>query len=235
MTKLFKIIIDIDQTIVDLLTPWLNEYNSRVEGDYFTPSDVAHYNPRNWGVREPRVLEDIICEPGWYLENVEAPVSVLETLERIYDCGHKLLIVSSWPSQHPGQIGEKVDWLHRNLPFLTESSFIFAQRKHNVVGDIFIDDCSEHIRRYYEVHPDKIIYAPGYRYNHDVRKLCRYMSPIDTPLTEFWDHVEAEIHNMAFDDSFRLNCSNCGDVYVSGAIHGHCPTCGGTNYAIYRK
>jgi 5'(3')-deoxyribonucleotidase len=140
------ILIDMDETLCDLMTPWLSEINAR----YGTA--VRREDVKTWDVFEsikdllPRgvTLHEVLIPiqiPGTFVNLRPMPGSV-KTVRQMLSLGWDVALVTALPGSvaQPGiVIGEKVRWVEENLPELS-GNVVVTSAKHRVRGDVLIDD-----------------------------------------------------------------------------------------------
>ena len=131
------ILIDMDDTIEQLLKAWLRGVNERygysVRYEEVTTWDVsAPYD----GLTREQVYA-IPDEPGFWAK-VEPIEGAAEAIRRFMDEGHEVYIVTATPYI---SVAEKMDdLLFRWFPFITWDQVIIAKRKQLIRGDVLIDD-----------------------------------------------------------------------------------------------
>ena len=131
------ILIDMDDTIEQLLKAWLRGVNDRygrsVRYEDITSWDVSAPYP---GLTREQVYA-IPDEPGFW-GTVEPIEGAAEAIRRFMDAGHEIYIVTATPYI---SLPEKMDdLLFRWFPFITWDQVIITTRKQLIKGDILIDD-----------------------------------------------------------------------------------------------
>lgn len=132
-----RILIDMDDTIEQLLRAWLNGVNEKygysVRYDEMTSWDVsAPYE----GLTRDQVYA-IPDEPGFWA-TVEPIPGAAEAMKRFMDAGHEVYIVTATTYR---TVAEKMDdLLFRWFPFLSWDQVIITSRKQLIKGDVLIDD-----------------------------------------------------------------------------------------------
>ena len=131
------ILIDMDDTIEQLLMAWVRNCNAKYG------YNVAYEDIREWNVAKayPGLTREqvygITYEPGFWA-SVDPVPDAAETLQRLIDKGHEIFIVTATEYEH---IYEKMhDLLFRYFPFLTWDQVIITSRKQMIRGDVLIDD-----------------------------------------------------------------------------------------------
>lgn len=131
------ILVDMDDTIEQLLRAWVNRVNKKYERQV-TVDEVT-----DWNVAAPypgltrKQVYDVISEKGFW-KTVEPMPGASEALKHFMDAGHEVYIVTATNREH---LQEKMDEvLFRYFPFLTWDQVIVTTRKQLIRGDVLIDD-----------------------------------------------------------------------------------------------
>ena len=131
------ILIDMDDTIEQLLQAWVERCNKKY--GYQTAYEDIH----DWNVAKayPGLTREqvygITYEPGFW-GSVEPIPGAADALLRLMEKGHELFIVTATEYEH---LYEKMhDLLFRYFPFLTWNQVIVTSRKQMIRGDVLIDD-----------------------------------------------------------------------------------------------
>lgn len=139
------ILIDIDDTIADLMGGWLHLYNEDFNDDVM-PDDI-----KSWAVHEyihSKIGEGVynyLIRPDLY--DYVVPISgALENIVKIRKMGNRIIFVTSTVV---GANGHKLEWLY-NHDFLNrgkrvEPDYVELHDKYLLKGDILIDDKPENI------------------------------------------------------------------------------------------
>lgn len=163
--KTLRILVDMDGTIVDMLTPfcaWLKETHN-VD---LTPADIDDWDlircvPPEVGYKvydffKQSVYRDLKPYPG-----------AIETLKEWKEAGHEIVLVT-WTSPkyaEGGQhFGDKCAWVLENLPFISPNDFTLCDARWRIEADVFIDDKPAATRAYRDAHPDAVIWSVGLPY-----------------------------------------------------------------------
>lgn len=164
------IICDLDSTVVDLLTPWLDAYN-RDYGDSLTTADI-----REWDISKivkpacGRHIFDYLAEPGLFLR-AQPFTGVIDALHAIAADGHRVYIASD--CFYPINAKEKMEWCHKALPFIPRDQIILGAAKHLLCADVFIDDSPGQVERYRAAWGLKpIVLTLGFPYNECIESLA---------------------------------------------------------------
>ena len=131
------ILVDMDDTIEQLLKAWVREVNERygysVAYDEVVSWDVSAAFP---GLSWEQVYE-IPTLPGFW-RTVEPIPGAAEALQRLMAAGHEVYIVTATTCE---SVPEKMnELLFRWFPFLSWDQVIITCRKQMIRGDVLIDD-----------------------------------------------------------------------------------------------
>ena len=132
-----RILVDMDDTIEQLLDAWVSRANEKFG------RDVSLNEITGWNVAAPYsglTREDIYgvtYEPGFW-SGVKPMPGAAEALKHFMDEGHEVYIVTATEIEH---VEEKMKGLlFRYFPFLTWNQVIITGRKQLIRGDVLIDD-----------------------------------------------------------------------------------------------
>ncbi len=131
------ILIDMDDTIEQLLKAWLKRVNEKygysVRYEDVTCWDVSEPYP---GLTKQQVYE-VPDEPGFW-GTVEPIPGAAEAIRHFMDAGHEVYIVTATPYR---SVREKMDdLLFTWFPFISWDQVIITSRKQLIRGDVMIDD-----------------------------------------------------------------------------------------------
>lgn len=132
-----RILVDMDDTIEQLLEAWVRRANEKFG------RDVSLDEITGWNVAAPYsglTREDIYgvtYEPGFW-SGVKPMPGAAEALKHFMDEGHEVYIVTATEIEH---VEEKMKGLlFRYFPFLSWNQVIITGRKQLIRGDVLIDD-----------------------------------------------------------------------------------------------
>ena len=133
-----KLAVDIDNTIWDLVTPWLTYYN-RIYEDNIKYDDIKKYEFFDIIKNATRneMLNLLNQEEFW--DSVVPYSESFEYLKKLNE-EYELYIVTSTSYKTPRK---KFDKLFSYFNFLTEDQLIITSKKYLLNVDILIDDCVE--------------------------------------------------------------------------------------------
>jgi len=131
------VLIDLDDTIEDLLgawVAWLNTQNgTKVNKDSVTKWDVAAFFP---GIARDKVYEPIARDDFW--ETVKPIDDAAAYIQKLMNDGHRVLIVTASDYRTLRSKMEKV--LFRYFPMFSWDDVIVTSHKQLVKGDVLVDD-----------------------------------------------------------------------------------------------
>ena len=142
---------DVDGTIADLHTSWLNLYNADYN-DTLTPEDIHAWNMANCVKPEcgNKIFDYLNC-PSLY-DNVLPIEGALGAVTALREAGHRVVFVTS---SNAAQAGRKLTWLIDNgfLPNAhTFPDYIVANDKSLIRADMIIDDGVHNLRQFQVKH-----------------------------------------------------------------------------------
>ena len=130
------ILIDIDDTVWDLLTPWVTELN-RLYKTNVNISDI-----KEWDLSKAfsMLSSDQIRYPllqKYFWDLVHPYTDAIIYINKLVEDGHDIYFVTS---THYKNIEYKISKLEGLFSFNFYDKFIVAKNKHMIMGDILIDD-----------------------------------------------------------------------------------------------
>ena len=136
-----RIIMDMDEVLVDFLNPLLAKHNERYN-EKVTIDDLTE-----WEL--PSKMKSIFCEPGFFLELPPA-FGGIEGMQYLKREGHDVIIATS-PSESQFIARDKLLWIKILLPDFLDNLFI-THRKQIIPGDIIVDDCPKYLKESIATH-----------------------------------------------------------------------------------
>ena len=131
------ILVDMDDTIEQLLRAWIHAVNKT----YGT--DVRHEDIRSWNftdafpsLTEEQIYDVVLNDDFW--KTVEPIPDADRVLQQWIDAGHEVYIVTATPLQ--GLVGKMEHCLFRYFPFIDWNHVIITARKQLLKADVLIDD-----------------------------------------------------------------------------------------------
>jgi 5'(3')-deoxyribonucleotidase len=130
-----RIIVDLDETIVDMMTPLLDIYNEKYD-DAKTIDDI-----KVWEL--PKEMIDIFRYTEYFFLKLEPYPHALYGVRHLKKMGHDIVIATA-PS-HSGHIArQKITWINEMLPDF-KNDIVLTHRKDIFNAEIIIDDHVDHV------------------------------------------------------------------------------------------
>jgi 5'(3')-deoxyribonucleotidase len=155
------ILIDMDSIVVDLMTPWLGEYN-RLYDDNLTMDRILTWDTHEY-VKPVcgKKVYDLLTEDLFKgLQPLPGAVSAVNHISGRYNA----YFVTAAPA---GTADAKVAWVKKYFPQMSNKVFT-GKDKWIVAGDALIDDSGDNLTAYKAHHPDALTISIRYKYNEDV-------------------------------------------------------------------
>lgn len=150
-----RVIIDMDETICDLLGPAIQIYNERLG------KDLKREDIKVYGMDDYSYLHQIYKEPGFFL-NLKPFSDAIIVIDAMIIFGHDVIIASD--PQCMGSIAsQKYEWLKNYLPMLPEQNIMLGSRKDILRGDMIFDDAPKYLTNF-----EGITVAMDRPYNRDI-------------------------------------------------------------------
>jgi len=146
------ILIDMDDTLCDQTTPWLNQFN-REHQTNIRNSDIKVWN-KEYALKSqiPSLTTSDVFVPfntDGFFRNLPIMPGARTALEQMKALGWRAVIVTSLPRRQyrPGQIiQEKLEWLAEHLSGVIRARDVVATpEKYLVSGDVLIDDAEHNL------------------------------------------------------------------------------------------
>lgn len=136
-----KLAVDIDNTIWDLVSPWIDLYN-RSYDDNVKREDITRYDffTITSKASKEEILNFLSTEEIW--QSVEPYKESYEYLEKLNN-EYELYIVTNTSYKTPKA---KFDRLFSLFPFLSEDQLVIISNKQLLNIDIMVDDCIDHLQ-----------------------------------------------------------------------------------------
>lgn len=130
------IAVDIDDTICNLQEVVVNLFNERYGSSYkiedFTEYDVMNILSDQDGL----VMRDMYGESGLY-NKVKPLHGAQDGLQKLINMGHQVYLVTA---AIPKTYGEKVEFIKRYFPFISEENIVCMKHKWMFKADVMIED-----------------------------------------------------------------------------------------------
>ncbi len=166
-----RLIIDMDEVLVDFLGPLLDKYNKRYD------KEMVLDDIKSWDL--PQEMINIFLEDDFFL--TLPPLSgAIDGIRELKQNGHDIIIATS-PSERPGIAREKMIWMKVWLPEFVHDLHI-VERKDRLIGDLLIDDSPKHLNNF----KGKTM-CMARRYNEDVTSTFRVKN---------WTEIKLVINNL---------------------------------------
>lgn len=135
--KRLTVLVDMDDTIEDLLGAWVSalnqQYGLEVNKDSVTDWDVTKAFPK---LTKPQVFAPLYSEGFW--KTVKPIDGAADALQRLINDGHTLYVVTS--SFHENLSAKMTNVLFKYFPFFRWEDVIITDHKQLVKGDVLVDD-----------------------------------------------------------------------------------------------
>lgn len=136
------ILVDMDDTIEDLMGAWLGFLREKHH------LDVRKEDIREWDMHKAfpslstqEIYAPLFEEDMW--KSVQPFQDAIEYLPRLIDDGHEVIIVTA---SNYDTVGMKMNYvLKRYFPFISCDNIIIASKKQMILGDVLIDDAPHNV------------------------------------------------------------------------------------------
>lgn len=140
--KRLTILVDMDDTIENLLDAWLKYLNSKYNTSYIKEDikdwNVASYFPM---AGENEVFAPLLTDEFWTTVTPKEDAQIV--LKKLIDEGHSVHIVTA--SGYQSLSSKMENLLFKHFPFLRWSDVIITNNKQMIKGDILIDDAPHNL------------------------------------------------------------------------------------------
>jgi 5'(3')-deoxyribonucleotidase len=158
------LLFDLDGIIVDLHAPWL-EWINRNAGTRLAKTDIHTYQMEQLPLPTHVNVYDFLNMPGVYA-TLPAVDGALETLQRLNDDGHHILI-ATMPVKRIESTTEKLEWCARFMPWLARRRIYVGGEKDRILADAFVDDDPSNLRAFRQRQPGAFLATIAWPYNQD--------------------------------------------------------------------
>lgn len=159
------ILIDMDGTIADVHTHWLEDINSK----YGTNYKIHDFT--SWDVHKvfnlPEDIYKFIDRQHFFLR-ADPIEGSQEVLEKIFKNKKAYIVSAASYSNHA--VKEKVIWLNKYYPFIPKNKIIFAKDKSAIAGDLLIDDA---IHNVHDFHSNSFLFNQPWNQQYESDKVRR--------------------------------------------------------------
>jgi 5'-nucleotidase len=134
-----KLVVDMDEVIVNLMEPTIEVYNDKYKTNLML-ADITEW-------KLPKGMKELFNIPGFFLglPPLEGAVEGMRELRSKKE-GHDIIIATS-PSGTPHIAQEKMLWLKFWLPEFMGGLHL-CHRKDRLIGDLICDDCPEYLTNF---------------------------------------------------------------------------------------
>ena len=184
-----------DEILANLLEPWIalfnQRYNKNLTIDEMKEWGVEHFvgkgliGPMYRLLDTPNLFKNLVPLPGGK-----------ETLKRIHDKGHEVIISTS-QAKLPQISADKLTWLRNHLPWLDHENVFIGRKKYKLKGDVWIDDGPRNHKLIREHWPDVHICSISYPYNRETKGLVNLDAEGYKDTSKAWSQIEAYIDKVA--------------------------------------
>lgn len=178
-----KILVDIDETLNDLIETLLTIYNEKYN-DNVQITDITEYYIQKF--LKPECVniftEFMSCD---LIKNLHINEFAEEALNKAAEKHDIYFITAAFPQS----VVPKHKWLLKHFKFYNLKNLIVCHDKSLIQGDIIIDDCSEHVEKSPCMH--KIVFDKAW--NKDCK--CQYRLKTWADFDKYFRCVE-EYHNF---------------------------------------
>lgn len=142
----YKIAIDIDGTIADLIPAWLEAYEM-LGGERLEPAQITEYEMVGQ-VADPEKLWRALGNAD-YVDVMPMP-GLIDAINLLRAAGHNLAFVSAVPGCAPKHYAGKLAWCQQHIPGFKspELCFIPSSQKYRFSADILVEDYPDTIERW---------------------------------------------------------------------------------------
>lgn len=195
--KRLRILVDMDNIVVDLTQKWLDQYN-KDHNDNVTIDDLKTWHIAHHVKVPQSVMHGYLYSDRFFLD-VEPMEGAIEALEELHSMKHHVCILSA-PS-HPGNSAtDKITWIKDHMSWFNKRDIFLGHHKHFVKGDWFVDDSPDNIRAYRAEWPTSKIATIAYPFNREVRQLCDVFAESYKQSAQAWREIVANIKRHAEGD-----------------------------------
>lgn len=130
------ILVDIDGTIEDLLSPWLDELN-KLYNKSISFSEVSEWNfEALYNISKTDLTKVLNNNKVW--KKVKPIPGAIEYLKKLQQDGHSVYLVTS--ADYRTVYNKFVYVIHKWFSFIPDDDIIICHKKQLIKGDILIDD-----------------------------------------------------------------------------------------------
>lgn len=151
MARKQRILIDLDDTLNELVTKWLSIYNNEFQ-DTLCKEDIHSWDIINYLKPEARgKFFNYLREPDFFLDVAVQP-NAPEVTKRLAE-KYELFVVTSYC---PEACLAKYLWLRKNFPHISADNIVFCRTKGIIRADFMIDDGLHNIEDFLKTNPNGV-------------------------------------------------------------------------------
>lgn len=140
------IYLDMDETLVNLVDPWLEYLNSKAGTDFSRKNTTAYSVEQSF---EDKLSRTAIFKPfktkGFWV-NLPPFVGAIPFVEQLHK--DHTVYLATIPALGKVCAYEKEKWMAKHLPFLTRDRLILCHHKYLLRGDILLDDNPKYLSNF---------------------------------------------------------------------------------------
>lgn len=146
MNKKLTIMLDMDETMVNLNKEVIRQYNIDFNDNFDYRKNTKYWWQDTKG--DIPYFTNVLNRKGVFL-NAEPIKGAIETVTKLHEEGFELFVVT-YPQYNEHCFLEKIEWIKKYLPFLTEEQMIFTSKKYLLANEdtILIDDNSKFLKEF---------------------------------------------------------------------------------------
>jgi len=198
MSKRLTILVDLDSTVVDLMSVWIASYNAEMAPDDEEIDIDTMKGSFADATRSGKRVYEFLNREGWfrYLPELEGAI---DAVKELHDLGHRIVVCTS-PGKSEWAPSDKFRWVAEHMPFLKlPDDLIIAHDKFMVKADVLIDDNPRQAKPYREAWPDAKIVTVAWPHNSapEEVELFDLRAPDYRDTTMAWATIRSWIEKLA--------------------------------------
>lgn len=167
-----RILLDLDGIIVDMLGPWLRQYEI-ITGEKIPVSDIVSWDA-TIGASYPEVLNSLLEKPGFFRNLPPMPGAQKYLSKLIEENNHEIIILTQPPRKSDYAVRDKRLWMQDYFPNFDITNMIYAHKKYLVRGDVLFDDKPSHLALWKHENPESVTATIDYPYNRNDKSDWRW-------------------------------------------------------------
>lgn len=178
-----RILVDMDDTIVDMTPTWYDIYN-RENNFNLTRESVKSWDTHKY-VPTGKAIFEILKRPGFF-RHLPAIPGALEAVEELMRDGHQVYLVTAAFSE---AASDKMLWVEQYMPWFPMKNIVVTHSKYLLRADVLIDDGPHNIIEFRESNPRAYIATIEYEYNKVARDSADLMVPGHKDFLGAWSKI----------------------------------------------